>query len=72
MYITLFHESQSSPRVIKTTIQGTKARANYLILTLFIIWMCRRMYVFSSPDPESGEHLPSIGVRRSSVVLKRL
>jgi hypothetical protein len=24
-----------------------------LILILFIIWMCRRMYVFSSPDPKS-------------------
>jgi hypothetical protein len=28
--ITLFHERQSSPRVIKTTIQGTKARDNYI------------------------------------------
>jgi hypothetical protein len=26
---------------------------NILILTLFIIWMCRRMYVFSSPNPKS-------------------
>ena len=24
-----------------------------LVLTLFIIWMCRRMYVFSSPDSKS-------------------
>jgi hypothetical protein len=30
MYITLFHERQSSPRVIKTTIQGMKARDNYI------------------------------------------
>ena len=30
MYITLFHERQSSPGVIKTTIQGTKARDNYI------------------------------------------
>ena len=28
--IALFHERQSSPRVIKTTIQGTKARDNYI------------------------------------------
>jgi hypothetical protein len=30
MYNTLFHERQSSPRAIKTTIQGTKARDNYI------------------------------------------
>jgi hypothetical protein len=30
MYITLFHERQSSSRVIKNTIQGTKARDNYI------------------------------------------
>jgi hypothetical protein len=30
MYITIFHERQSSPRVIKITIQGTKARSTYM------------------------------------------
>jgi hypothetical protein len=35
MYITFFNERQSSPRVIKTTIQGTKARDNYIFKILF-------------------------------------
>jgi hypothetical protein len=57
MYITLFHGRQSSPRVIKTTIQGTKARANYislkvcaLSLKLAKIWR-RLVIIFNFDHP---------------------
>ena len=70
MYITLFH-------VIKTTIQGTKARdkKNYIYSYFDLIYHMdvQKNVRFQLTWPkESGELLLSLGVCRPSVVLELL
>jgi hypothetical protein len=57
MYITLFHERQSSPRVIKTTIQGTP----FVNLTnkIIINYFQRRRSFYKSLRTTDGWRTPS-------------